>query len=88
MVPDQREFPPRSYLMGEEQGNPVAVPLGRPEVTKAELHCGNRMTREANATRVKAQRKPRTSGNLHASGHNSVDTRKAPGPEREPTRVR
>ncbi len=59
---------------------------GKPRVTGAELSCGNRKTREANAAGAKAQ------GNTQSSAPQPLRiTRRIPvqvaGPEREPTRV-
>lgn len=37
---------------------------GKPEATKAEIRCGNRMSQEADAAGAKAQRKARPLGTL------------------------
>lgn len=46
---------------------------GKPTATEAELRCGSRKTREANAARAKAQGKPRNQG-ASASVDNPADT--------------
>jgi hypothetical protein len=60
--------------------------LGKQTVTNAELLCGSRKTREANAAGAKAQGKTRTK-----APQPPRITRRIPdlvsGPEREPTRV-
>lgn len=60
---------------------------GKPEATTAELSCGGRMTREANATRTKVQGKSRRTAPQPAV-YNPVDTGQMVGLERVPTRVR
>jgi hypothetical protein len=57
-TPEYRERPTRSQLTDAERGNPDEVLSGKPTVRKADILSGNRMSREAKASRRKARGKP------------------------------
>jgi hypothetical protein len=59
---------------------------GKPTATKAELLCGSRKTREANAAGAKAQGKTRDKAPQPPCITRRIPDRVS-GPEREPTRV-